>query len=88
MQDQKRNTELRADSMLPPIETGNQWKNKLMSVPIERKVVKKKKASFKTTHQSVDPTVRRQRLEKLNDPYAGEVPALPKFDGSLAYRHF
>ena len=50
MQDQKRNTELRSDSMLPPIETGNQWKNKLMSVPMERKVARKKKTSFKTTH--------------------------------------
>ena len=35
IQDQKRTSEMRDqnDSMLPPIEMGNQWKNKLMSVP-------------------------------------------------------
>jgi hypothetical protein len=35
-----------------------------------------------------DPSERKKRLEKLNDPYSGEVPALPKFDGNLAMRHF
>ena len=24
----------------------------------------------------------------MNDPYAGDIPALPKFDGVLAMRHF
>jgi hypothetical protein len=37
---------------------------------------------------SNDPAERRRRLEKLNDPFAGDVPAIPKFDGSLAPRHF